>query len=383
MDKYRGTRMQRWMRTPEGHFLTRLIIMLLILQPLWSISQRYHWDPASLRSLLSALVTPVVNLVHIPEARAATPVGTFAAFGPEHYVRGMGDPLPETTTFSLLAPNPACTLRIDNGGLKGQFDAVDGTFEEVASAVVTLNGVDVVRPNEFNKTVRVIEKPVALALANTLTVEVRSQPESGFTLRIVCVDDTPPTITATVDPPANAVGWHNTDVTVRFECSDSTSGIASCSDSVTVTAEGAGQEVVGTAVDLAGNEASVAVTLHIDKTPPQLMAHIDPVPNANGWNNAATTVSFEATDVLSGVEQVTPAVPIGTEGAGQQVTGTATDQAGNTASTTVTVNLDATPPFIAAAVTPAANANGWHKSDPRSPLQPRTHCPALPRLVRT
>jgi len=85
----------------------------------------------------------------------------------------------------------------------------------------------------------------------------------------VCeIDKTPPTITATVSPCPNANGWNNTDVTVTFTCSDSLSDIASCPAPITVTTEGFGQVITGTAVDSAGNSATASVTVNIDKTPP-------------------------------------------------------------------------------------------------------------------
>lgn len=70
-------------------------------------------------------------------------------------------------------------------------------------------------------------------------------------------------------------------------------------------------------------------------------------PNANGWYNTDVTVHFDATDATSGVETVTPDTVINTEGAGQTVTGAATDRAGNSASFTVeNINIDKTQPGI-------------------------------------
>ncbi len=86
----------------------------------------------------------------------------------------------------------------------------------------------------------------------------------------IMVDKTPPTITATLSPLPNAQGWNNTDVTVTFTCSDNTSGIATCPNPVKVTTEGAGQSIIDTAIDKAGNSAKVAVTVNIDKTPPSV-----------------------------------------------------------------------------------------------------------------
>ena len=89
------------------------------------------------------------------------------------------------------------------------------------------------------------------------------------------VDNNPPTIVAMIAPPANANGWHNTPVTVTFDCSDDV-GIASCTGPVLIDTDGAGQVVSGTAVDLAGNTASTAVTINLDTVPPPLTVVLDP-----------------------------------------------------------------------------------------------------------
>jgi RHS repeat-associated protein len=51
--------------------------------------------------------------------------------------------------------------------------------------VVTLNNIQVLRPNDFNQQVGQITRAVTVRTTNTLKVEVRSQPGSGFTLTIV------------------------------------------------------------------------------------------------------------------------------------------------------------------------------------------------------
>ena len=104
-----------------------------------------------------------------------------AAFGPKDYVRSTGAPVTVSDTFSIANPGTAL-LHITNGGASGQ-------YERVSSAVITLNGVTVVSPGEFSQQVGLIDKLVPLAGVNTLTVELRSKPDSGLTLAII-VDDT-------------------------------------------------------------------------------------------------------------------------------------------------------------------------------------------------
>jgi hypothetical protein len=86
------------------------------------------------------------------------------------------------------------------------------------------------------------------------------------------------------------------------------------------------------------------VNINIDKTPPILTVTSMPLPNSNGWNNIDVTVSFAAVDTLSGVAVVSAPVTVTTEGAGQVVTGSATDLAGNLTVGKMLVNIDKTPP---------------------------------------
>ncbi len=142
-------------------------------------------------------------------------------------------------------------------------------------------------------------------------------------------------------------GWNNTSVTVSFSCSDILSGLAAGSlpANTVLSTEAANQQVSGTCLDLAGNAASAAVSnINIDKTPPVLAAVIAPQPNSNHWNNSDVTVVFNATDSLSGVASVSNPITVQAEGAGQLLTGNASDLAGNMTSVTLPVNLDKTPP---------------------------------------
>jgi hypothetical protein len=131
---------------------------------------------------------------------------------------------------------------------------------------------------------------------------------------------------------------------------------------VTISTEGPNQGVSGTCTDNAGNVGSASTTVSIDKTPPTVAANISPMPT-NGWNNGPVSVSFSGSDALSGIDSCDPSVPVNAEGANQLVTGTCTDNAGNMANASATVNIDTTPPVVAATANPAPNANGWNNTD--------------------
>ncbi len=176
------------------------------------------------------------------------------------------------------------------------------------------------------------------------------------------LDKTAPDITYSLSPLPNADGWNNQAVTVTFQCNDATSGIASCSDPVTVSAESSDQAVTGTAVDKAGNVSQVTADVRLDLTAPTIAYTLAPAPNTNGWNNTDVIVSFTCNDLLSGIKTCPDPVTVSTEGQSQQVTGTTVDYAGNTASVTAVISLDRTPPTIGHSLDHAPNTNGWNNT---------------------
>jgi FG-GAP-like repeat len=113
----------------------------------------------------------------------------------------------------------------------------------------------------------------------------------------VRIDKTPPVVTASQSPSANAAGWNKSDVTVTFTCSDAVSQIDSCTSPVLVSTEGASQTVTGTATDRAGNSATATRIINLDKTAPVLTM---PALAASYVYNASSTLTFGAKDALSG-----------------------------------------------------------------------------------
>lgn len=84
----------------------------------------------------------------------------------------------------------------------------------------------------------------------------------------------------------------------------------------------------------------------IDNELPNIEASISPSPNEYGWNNEDVTVSFTCDDAISGILSCPDPVTVELEGEDQTVNGTATDNAGNSKTVSVTVNIDKTPPSI-------------------------------------
>jgi|SRR4051812_17817607 len=71
-----------------------------------------------------------------------------------------------------------------------------------------------------------------------------------------------PSVRVLVVPPPNGAGWHNTDVTIMFECV----GVVECPENMVMTTEGAGQRIVRSAVDASGRTAQVEAVVNIDKS---------------------------------------------------------------------------------------------------------------------
>jgi hypothetical protein len=93
-----------------------------------------------------------------------------------------------------------------------------------------------------------------------------------------------------------------------------------------------------------------------DTVTPTITATVTPAPNAAGWNKSDPTVTFHCADATSGIVSCTAPTTITAETAGQVVSGTAVDKAGNSTTATVLVKLDKTPPGIAI-TSPGSGAN--------------------------
>jgi hypothetical protein len=160
----------------------------------------------------------------------------------------------------------------------------------------------------------------------------------------ISIDKTPPTITSTRSPAANTNSWNNTDVSVTFGCSDSLSGVATVSQPIVLSVEGANQSATGSCTDRAGNMASTTLGgINIDKTPPTVTYAGN---SASYTVDQAVNISCSAFDSLSGVATSTckdingPAYSFSL--GLNTFSSTATDKAGNIGSGSVTLTVRVT-----------------------------------------
>src|SRR5262249_22937767 len=182
------------------------------------------------------------------------------------------------------------------------------------------------------------------------------------------IDKTEPFVSFTRTA-ANANGWNNTAVTVRFTATDTLSGI----DGATfvdrnIVSEGQNQTATATFTDLAGNTVTATIDrINIDTTAPTIQFGIpNPAANPAGWNNSDVQVSFTTSDNLSGVVSTSVPSPLVLIVEGTSVKGSVvvTDAAGNTTTAvSPTVKIDKTKPVAWANASPLPSPSGWNNSD--------------------
>ena len=206
-------------------------------------------------------------------------------------------------------------------------------------------------------------------LRATATVSDRAGNSTTADSVPVNIDRTPPATGA--DAPG---GWNNTQVTVSLDAADGLSGLDATyyevdggarhqGSSLTIDTEGV-HSLRYWSVDNAGNvEPAHDVTVRIDLTAPGIRHEISPAPNSSGWSNRPVTVSWSCDDALSGIATCPEDVPVGTDGQGQDVSGTAVDKAGNTRTDHASVSIDSVDPTISGTPDRPANAHGWYDAD--------------------
>ena len=179
------------------------------------------------------------------------------------------------------------------------------------------------------------------------------------------LDNVAPTASATLSPLPNGAGWNKANVSIAWTGADTGgSGVASLNPATdSVSAEGTVTKTT-TVTDNLGNSGTGSVQVRLDKTAPGIIGSRTPAANAGGWNNTDVTVSFTPTDALSGVKSTTPPTILAANAANQSVTGTATDDADNSTSTTVSgINIDKVAPTLSGTPTTSPNAAGWYRGE--------------------
>lgn len=240
--------------------------------------------------------------------------GTFVGSNEQEFVVPARDPRDAPTTFSTTG-----TVTVAAGQADGTFTLAVGAFGITNSA-------------------QQAKLEAGQSSNYQVIVQAPSQP----------VDTTPPLITPNVSGTPGNNDWYVSDVTVSWSVVDEESEITSTTgcDLITIDYDTAGATLTCSATS-GGGTASASITIKRDATAPTIAGNATPEPNANGWNDSDVVVSFTCNDNLSGVASCGPDQTLSDEGAGQSVTGTAVDNAGNSAQATVSgINIDKTPPSV-------------------------------------
>jgi hypothetical protein len=155
-------------------------------------------------------------------------------------------------------------------------------------------------------------------------------------------------------------GWFRSNVTVTW--SYDPAGVASAPGcgATTITEDTAGTTVTCTLNYSGGGGTFNSVSVAKDSSPPSVSASFARGPDANGWYTSPVGVTFSGDGGPSGISSCTSGTYSGPDGSDVKVTGSCTDGAGNTGSTTSSIKFDASPPTVTPTPERPPDAGGWY-----------------------
>jgi hypothetical protein len=165
-------------------------------------------------------------------------------------------------------------------------------------------------------------------------------------------DATGPTVAVTPARPADHAGWYNHAVSISWSGTDATSGVDSCTPTVTYSGpDSSNASSGGGCTDHAGNSASPPpLSFKYDATAPVTAIAPARLPDLNGWYNHPVAIGWRGTDRASGVASCSSLVYSGPDTGSDSRLGTCTDKAGNmSAPVSWVVHYDSTAPGAIAA----------------------------------
>jgi hypothetical protein len=152
-------------------------------------------------------------------------------------------------------------------------------------------------------------------------------------------------------------GWYNAPVGWETSGTDATSGIASCDSGTYSGPDGTGLTVSGSCTDNAGNSSAPASSNEFDydaTAPVDVETLLDRGPDNNGWFNAPVDWETSGTDATSGIDTCSAGTYAGPDGTALTVSGSCTDNAGNSSApaSSEEFDYDDTDPALSPTVTP-------------------------------
>ena len=279
---------------------------------------------------IPASVAPGVRTLQMSSAQVAVLPGAFTI---------AAAPSPTLTSVSPTTAQQGQTLMVT---VNGDYTHFDAATQVSFGSGTTVEAVTVSSPTALTARLRIDSR----AIVGFRAVTVTSGSES-LSLPDVLSVGAGPTISASADRPPNGAGWYNAPVIVTFTCSDPLNAITTCTPPQTVSADGANQQVTGSATNNVGVVASTSISLSIDATPPTILFS-SPAAGSRLFVPEVTAAASVA-DALSGLTGATcgdaPAVVNNSAIAcadllapgANALTVTATDAAGNTATSSLSL----------------------------------------------
>ena len=289
--------------------------------------------------------------------------------------------------ISDLGPTPS-SPNGDNGwyitDVSNGFEATDATSGLSASCIANFplsSG-----HNRQSKTTS--GEGAAVSVTSDGCTDVAGNSAAGVQSDDFMIDKTAPTVTVTPDRGPDHNGWYNHSVVFSATATNNgPSGVGSCDADETYSGpDDAAASVSMDCIDGAGNTGTGSANFQYDATDPSVSATPSRSSDHNGWYNHAFSVSYSGTDDTSDIDECDADDSYsGPDTSSGLVSGSCTDNAGNSGSASYSFKYDATNPTITATSTPAANGNGWNNtdvdvdfscSDNLSGIDPAYGCPA-------
>jgi hypothetical protein len=291
---------------------------------------------------------PVQETLQIIVSNVALAIANVVAQGPNGSATAKtGDTITVTVTVTNaggaangVAPSISVVPSGSATASCGSSNPLSANMDTGANQVFTFSCGDIAGTGSLSFSVSLLATDPALSAS----LSVSSATSNPVTLLGV-----PPTVKAVASSggqPYSPGTWTNQPVTIVFTCTTA-SGTPSTKQ-VTVSSPGQNQTITTTCTDAAGNSVDVSFGgINIDLTPPLITwtATVNGQPYNGEPTNQQVVVTFTCTDAGgSGVASFTGPVTIGPAAAGQSVTGTCTDGAGNTDTVTTGAFKSNTPP---------------------------------------
>jgi hypothetical protein len=258
--------------------------------------------------------------------------------------------------FTLITP-PTITSLSPASGLVGTSVTLTGTNfgASQGNSTVTFNGTSAT-PTSWSATQIVASVPTGATTGNVL-VTISAMASNGVAFTVLSSPTSLKILPATAGIAVGgiqqftATGTYSNGSTQ--DLTNSVSWSSSNASAATIGANGIATGVARGSARITGtlgtvtNSAGLMVTTTTG--PPTINASVSPQPNAAGWNNSTVRITYGCGGSISAINNCPGPQVVSSEGTNQVVSATVTDNIGRTATATLTLNIDKTPPTLSVA----------------------------------